>query len=101
MSALKIVETGEAVTFAVRVMPRSGRNEVAGVQGDALKVRLTAPPVEGAANAALIEFLAQRLGVRKSAVAIVGGLRSRAKVVRVEGITREQVELSVTSSVSL
>ena len=92
MSALKIVEAGEAVTFAVRVMPRSSRNEIAGVQGDALKVRLTAPPVEGAANAALIACLAQQLGVRKSAVAIVGGIRSRTKVVRVEGITRERVE---------
>jgi len=92
MSALKIVDIGEAVTFAVRTLPRSGRNEVSGVQGDALRVKLTAPPVEGAANAALIELLARQLGVRKSAVAIVGGIRSRNKLVRVEGITRERVE---------
>ncbi|HJW83202.1 MAG TPA: DUF167 domain-containing protein [Anaerolineae bacterium] len=92
MSRLKIAEAGGCVTFAVRTLPRSGRDEVSGVQGDALKVKLAAPPVEGAANAALIELLARQLGVRKSAVAIVGGIRSRNKVVRVEGITRERVE---------
>src|SRR3990172_559085 len=92
MSVLKIAEAGGGVTLAVRVIPRSSRNEVAGVQGDALKVRLTAPPVEGAANAALIEFLAKQLGVRTSAVSILSGDKSRHKTVRVEGVTRVQVE---------
>jgi uncharacterized protein (TIGR00251 family) len=92
MSVLKIAEAGGGVTFAVQVIPRSSRNQVAGVQGDALKVKLTAPPVEGAANAALIEFLAKQLGVRKSAVSILSGDKSRHKTVRVEGVTRVQVE---------
>ena len=92
MAGWVISESGAGVTFAVRVIPRASRNEIAGVQGGALKVRLTAPPVEGAANAALIEFLAQRLGVRKRAVSIAGGEKSRAKIVRVEGITRQRVE---------
>jgi len=92
MSHWNIVESGGGVTFAVRVVPRSSRDEIGGVQGDALKVKLAAPPVEGAANAALIEFVAKQLGVRRSAVSIVRGETSRHKIVRVAGVTREQVE---------
>jgi len=73
MGQLKITEVEGGVTFAVRVVPRASRNEIVGVQGDALKVRLTAPSVEGKANEALVAFLAQRLGVRKSQVEIVAG----------------------------
>jgi hypothetical protein len=61
------------------------------VEGGALKIKLTAPPVEGAANAALIEFVAEWLGVRRSAVSIVSGDKARNKLVRVSGLTREQV----------
>lgn len=92
MSGWKIDEMAGGVTFAVRVIPRSSRNQIAGVQGDALRVKLTAPPVEGAANEALIGFLAERLGVRKSAVSIISGERNRSKTVRVDGVTREGVE---------
>lgn len=92
MSGWKIDDASGGVTFAVRVIPRSSRNQVAGVQGDALKVKLTVPPVEGAANEALIGFLAERLGVRKSAVSIISGERNRSKTVRVDGVTRERVE---------
>jgi len=92
MSRWTMVESGGGVTFAVRVVPRSSRNAVAGVQGDALKVKLTAPPVEGAANTALIEFLAKQLGVRRSAVSIVSGEKSRSKTVRVEGVTWQRIE---------
>ena len=98
MSVLKIAAAGGGVTFAVRVILRSSRNEVAGVQGDALKVKLTAPPVEGAANAALVEFLAEQLGVRKSAVSILSGDKSRHKMVRVAGVTREQAEAMLQRS---
>ncbi len=91
MSDWKIDESAGGVTFTVRVIPRSSRNQVVGVQGDVLKVKLTAPPVEGAANAALIHFFAGRLGLRKSAVSIVAGEKSRSKTVRVEGITQEGV----------
>jgi uncharacterized protein (TIGR00251 family) len=92
MSTWNIVESGGGVTFAVRVVPRSSRDEIAGVQSDALKVKLTAPPVEGAANAALVEFVAKQLGVRRRAVSIVSGETSRNKIVRVGGVTRGQVE---------
>lgn len=91
MSNWSITEANGGVTFAVRVAPRSSRNQIVGVEGGALKIKLTAPPVEGAANAALIEFVARWLGVRRSAVSIVSGDRARNKVVRVNGVTREQM----------
>ena len=91
MSDWTVTETNGGVTFAVRVVPRSSRNQIVGVEGGALKIKLTAPPVEGAANAALIEFVAEWLGVRRSAVSIVSGDKARNKLVRVSGVTREQV----------
>ncbi len=92
MGQLKITEVRSGVTFPVQVVPRAGKNEIAGIHGDALKVRLTAPPVEGRANEALIAFLAQRLGVRKSQVEIVAGATSRRKMVRVTGLSPQEVE---------
>ena len=91
MSDWSISEADGSVTFAVRVVPRSGRNQIVGVEGEALKIKLTAPPVEGAANAALIKFLAEWLEVRRSAVSIVSGGRARNKLVRVKGVTQEHV----------
>jgi uncharacterized protein (TIGR00251 family) len=80
-----------AVTIAVRVIPRASRSGVAGMRGEALLVRLNAPPVDGAANAELIEVLASALGVARRAVTIVSGERGRTKRVRIEGVTPEQV----------
>ncbi|MHB0913282.1 MAG: DUF167 domain-containing protein [Armatimonadota bacterium] len=77
--------------LTVRVNPRSSRNQITGWQGDVLTVKLTAPPVEGAANKACAEFLADRLGVRKSQVSLVSGATSRDKVFEIEGLTREEV----------
>jgi uncharacterized protein (TIGR00251 family) len=92
MDQFKITEVEGGVIFAVRVVPRASKNEIAGVHGDALKVRLTASPVEGRANEALIAFVAQRLGVRKSQVEIVAGATSRRKVIRVMGVSLQEVE---------
>jgi len=92
MSQLKITEAGGGVTFAVRVVPRASKNEIVGVHGDALKIRLTAPPVEGKANEALIAFLAQRLGVRKGQVEIVAGATSRRKMIRVIDLSAQEVK---------
>lgn len=83
--------SGSAVRFEVRVQPRASRTEVAGPYGDALKVRLAAPPVEGAANRELVAFLARALGVPKSAVRIVRGETRRSKLVEVEGRGEEDV----------
>jgi uncharacterized protein len=91
MNDWSISEAPGSVTFAVRVVPRSSRNQIVGVEGGALKIKLTAPPVEGAANAALIEFLAEWLGIRRNGVSIVSGDKARRKRVRVAGMTREQI----------
>lgn len=93
MNGWSIIEADGGVTFAVRVAPRSSRSQIVGVAGGALKIKLTAPPVEGAANAALIEFVAEWLGVRRSAVSIVSGNKTRIKLVRVNGVTQQDVEI--------
>lgn len=80
------------VRFEVRVQPRASRNEVTGEREGALRVRLTAPPVEGAANEALIELLAKALHVAKRDVRIVSGASSRTKVVEVDGVMAEHVQ---------
>ena len=76
--------------ISVRVIPRSSKNEITW-QGDALKVRLTAPPVDGAANEALLKLLAERLNVPKSALHIVHGATGRQKVLQIEGLTAEEL----------
>ncbi len=85
------------IVVAVQVTPRAKKNEIAGWQGEVLRVRLTAPPVDGAANAALVAFLADALGVRKSQVELVGGLTSRQKRLRVSGISGEELRRRIAS----
>lgn len=80
-------EQGGALTFMVRVVPRASRSEVAGEHGGALRVRVAAPPVEGAANEELARTLARAFGVPGRAVEIVGGHSSKTKRVRVGGAT--------------
>ena len=75
----------------VRVLPRSSRTQIIGIEDDTYKVKLTAPPVEGKANKALIELLARRLGIGKGRVGIVSGSRSRLKTVRIHGLSPEEV----------
>lgn len=70
----------------VKVQPRSSRKGIGGIAGDVVKVYLTSPPVDGAANEQLIEILSEELKVRKSAVRIVRGLSSREKTVAIEGL---------------
>jgi uncharacterized protein (TIGR00251 family) len=88
---LKISEASAGVQFKVHVQPRASRNEISGSQGGELKVRLTAPPVDDAANRLCMEFLAERLGVAKSRVTITSGTKSRHKTIRVEGINGEEL----------
>ena len=77
--------------FPVRVQPRASKDEIAGAMGGALKVRLRAPAVEGRANEALCEFVAELLKTPKSAVRILSGERSRIKRVEIRGIHEQQV----------
>ncbi len=83
--------TKQGVAFKVWLQPRSSGDQVVGVQGDALKVKLTAPPVDGKANKALLEFLAKRLGIGKSQLQIIAGHTSREKQIEVTGIEEEDI----------
>lgn len=85
-----ISPTATGVRLRLRIQPRASREEVAGVAGDAIRVRLTAPPVDGAANEALIRFLAARLGVPRSAVELVSGRAGRTKLVAIAGLSVEE-----------
>ena len=80
-----------SISFQVRVQPRASKDEVAGEMGGALKVRLRAPAMEGRANEALVEFLAELLKTSRSAVSILSGERSRVKRIEIRGVTRQQV----------
>ena len=82
----------DGVSFPVRVAPRAKRSAVAGVTGDALKVAVQQPPEDGRANEAVIEVLADWLGVKRRQVAIVTGTTHRNKIVRVTGVSRALVE---------
>jgi len=86
-----IREDGTGVTIRVYVSPRSSANSIVGMYDGEVKVALTAPPVEGAANKALVEFLAKRLGVSKGKVTLASGETSRHKTVRVTGLNAAQV----------
>ncbi len=89
---IPIRDTDRGATFAIRVQPRASRNAVAGEMDDALKLALTAPPVEGKANEACVEFLANLLKVPRSSVTIASGESSRNKVIRITGLSAGQVE---------
>src|SRR2546422_3244951 len=79
------------VTISIRVQPRASRNAVVGWTGDTLNIRLTAPPVEGAPNAACLAFLANLLDLPQSHIEILKGARSRDKVLRITGLTQNEV----------
>ena len=87
---VECTESGGALTFAVRVAPRAARTQIAGEHDGALKVRVAAPPVEGAANEELVRFLARHFGVPARDVEIVAGHSSKTKRVRLRGVTSEQ-----------
>lgn len=87
---IHIQESQGTITFAIKVQPRSKRDAITGELGDALKLALTAPPVEGRANEACIRFLAEFLKVPRSSITIASGQNSRRKLIRVAGLTAEQ-----------
>lgn len=80
-----MTEDASTVTLVIHVQPRASRTEVVGPHGDAIKIRLRAPPVDGAANAELIRFLSERLGVPRQSIRIVSGETGRRKRVQVTG----------------
>jgi uncharacterized protein (TIGR00251 family) len=88
---IPIHETAGGVTLAIKVHSRAKKNAITGEIGDALKLALTAPPVDGRANKACIEFFANLLKVPRSSVTIASGETSRNKVIRVAGLTADEV----------
>ena len=95
MSGLRVQPVPNGVRLTLRVQPRAASNQVAGLHGDALKIRITAPPVDGAANDAVVELLSATFGIPKRAITIVAGTSSRSKVVELAGITEERVRSAV------
>ncbi len=89
---VKIQRSGDGVTFSVKVHPRARRELISGVLGDVLKLEITAPPLEGKANDACIDFFSDFLKVPRSSVTIAAGLNSRNKVIRISGISQAAVE---------
>lgn len=79
------------VRISVYVQPRASKTAIAGMHDGAIKIRLAAPPVDGAANAALIEFIAERVGVARSRVRLVSGASARRKVIEIEGVDAASV----------
>jgi uncharacterized protein (TIGR00251 family) len=92
---MNLREDAAGITFDVLVQPRASRPRVGPVHGDRLKLAVTAPPVDGEANAAVIELLARTLGVARSAVEVIAGASSRRKTIRVTGATRAQLEATL------
>lgn len=86
----RVTEEEGAIRFPVKVIPKSSKNAVAGVYMDSLKIKITAPPVDGEANEACVKFLAKMLKVPKNSVEIVSGHTGRNKVIRVWGMETEE-----------
>lgn len=86
-----IADHDGSITFAIRVVPRASKSEIVGEVEGCLKVRISAPPVDGAANEEVVKVLAKAFGVAKSNVSIVSGEKSKTKRIRVIGATLEQL----------
>lgn len=84
-------KTQNGMQFKIKVQPRSSKNEIIGLQGDALKVKLMAPPVDGEANEACIRFLSKFFAVPRKRVKIISGQTSQHKIIEIENITEEEI----------
>lgn len=92
---IEIVEKPGSIEFAVRVVPRASRTEIVGEMDGAVKVRVSSPPVAGAANAEIVKLFAKLLGVSRSAVEIVSGQTSKTKRIRINGVEAAQFQGAV------
>ncbi len=95
---IPIRESSGYVSFSIKVQPRARKNAITGTVGDALKISLTAPPVDGKANQAVIEFFSDILKVPRASVAIASGETSRIKVIRIIGATKAAIEQRLTQA---
>jgi uncharacterized protein (TIGR00251 family) len=90
-------ESKKGLTFDIQVIPHASRAEIAGVQEGAFKVKVTAPPVEGAANEACIKLLADKLGLKRSQIKISSGAKSRKKTVMIKDISKEELQIKINN----
>lgn len=90
-------ESKKGLTFDIQVIPHASRAELVGAQNGALKIKVTAPPVEGAANEACIKLLAKELGLKKSQMEISSGAKSRKKTVMIKDINKEELETKINN----
>ena len=97
--ARKRRDGGEHARLSVRVTPRSSRNELIGYDGTVAQVRVSAPPVDSAANEACVALIAEILDVRRSQVAIVGGAHNRSKVIEVQGLSPGALDAKLRAAV--
>lgn len=93
---MKLTQHAGAVTLDVLVQPRASRGKLGPVHDGRLKVSVTAPPVDGEANAAVIELFAKQLGIARGAIEVIAGASSRRKTLRITGVTAAQIEALVT-----
>ncbi len=98
---IKISKTAAGVTFKTKVQPGASKNQIVGVYEDTLKVRISAPPVQGKANKALIQFLAEQLRVNRSQVEIISGHTTRTKTIHVIGEGTEKKLQNIIDSISV
>jgi uncharacterized protein (TIGR00251 family) len=89
---IPLTETKNGLALKVRVLPRSSRTEASGIQDGALKLKITAPPVEGQANEACLRFLAEALKIRRSQIALASGPASKTKTFAISGLDRRELE---------
>ena len=97
---ISLHETAKGISFAVKVHPRARKNAITGTVGDALKLALIAPPVEGKANQAVIEFFAELFAIPRSSVTIASGETSRNKVIRISGLTMPAVQKRLAAALN-
>ena len=95
---IPIHDTPNGASFAIKVQPRAKRNAISGVVGDTLKISLTAPPLEGRANRACTEFLAEVLDIPRSSITIAAGAATRRKMIRIAGMSAEEVRKRLQKS---
>ena len=98
---IPIHESAKGITFAIKVHPRARKNAINGMIGNALKLSLTAPPVDGKANQAVIEFFADLFAIPRSSVTIASGETNRNKVVRITGVSKTLAEQRLSENLKL
>jgi hypothetical protein len=94
---INLKESKKGLTFDIHVIPHASRAEIVGVQDGALKIKVTVPPVEGAANEACIKLLAKELGLKKSQLEIASGAKSRKKTIMVKDISKVELETKINN----